>query len=342
MYSLIKFFLFLLPPEKAHNVALDLMEIALKFPLIGSYLKYSFKSNKQVPVTIAGITFPNMVGLAAGFDKDAKRLHLLKEFGFGFVEVGTVTPKAQSGNPKPRLFRIPQDYALINRMGFNNRGVEDMVDRLKNRPEGLIVGGNIGKNKTTPNNNAIRDYVYCFEMLYDHVDYIAVNISSPNTPGLRDLQEESFIVGLFEQLHKIRSEKSTSKPIFLKLAPDLQMNAIKELVRVIKIANVDGLIATNTTVSREKLSISTRKIEKIGDGGLSGQPVFEASNAMLAALSIELGGKIPIMGVGGIFTGQDASEKLMRGANLIQVYTGFVYEGPWIVKNILNSINYND
>ena len=342
MYSLIKFFLFLLPPEKAHNVALDLMEKALKFPLLGTYLKHSFKSNKQVPVTVAGITFPNMVGLAAGFDKDAKRLHLLKEFGFGFVEVGTVTPKPQSGNPKPRLFRIPQDYALINRMGFNNRGVEDMVDRLKNRPEGLIVGGNIGKNKTTPNDNAIIDYVYCFEMLYDHVDYIAVNISSPNTPGLRDLQEESFIVGLFEQLHKIRSEKAISKPIFLKLAPDFQTNAIKELVRIIKLAKVDGLIATNTTVSREKLSISNQEIEKMGAGGLSGQPVFDASNAMLAALSIELGGKIPIMGVGGIFNGQDASEKLMRGANLIQVYTGFVYEGPWIVKNILNSINYND
>ena len=342
MYSLIKFFLFLLPPEKAHNVALDLMEKALKFPLLGTYLKHSFKSNKQVPVTVAGITFPNMVGLAAGFDKDAKRLHLLKEFGFGFVEVGTVTPKPQAGNPKPRLFRIPQDYALINRMGFNNRGVEDMVDRLKNRPEGLIVGGNIGKNKTTPNDKAIIDYVYCFEMLYDHVDYIAVNISSPNTPGLRDLQEESFIVGLFEQLHKIRTAKAISKPIFLKLAPDFQMNAIKELVRIIKLAKVDGLIATNTTVSREKLSISNQEIEKMGAGGLSGQPVFDASNAMLAALSIELGGKIPIMGVGGIFNGQDASEKLMRGANLIQVYTGFVYEGPWIVKNILNSINYND
>jgi dihydroorotate dehydrogenase len=342
MYSFIKFFLFLLPPEKAHNFALDLMEKAIKLPILGNYLKNSFKSNNQVPINVAGITFPNLVGLAAGFDKDAKRLHLLKEFGFGFVEVGTVTPKAQSGNPKPRLFRIPKDFALINRMGFNNRGVEDMVIRLKNRPEGLIVGGNIGKNKTTPNEKAMIDYVYCFEILYDHVDYIAVNISSPNTPGLRDLQEESFIVGLFSQLHKIRSEKAISKPIFLKLAPDFQTNTIKELVRVIRTAKVDGLIATNTTVSRDKLSISNQEIEKMGAGGLSGQPVFEASNAMLAALSIELGGEIPIIGVGGIFTGQDASEKLMRGANLIQVYTGFVYEGPWIVKNILNTINYNE
>lgn len=342
MYSLIKFFLFLLPPETAHNVALDLMEKALKFPLIGRYLKNSFKSEKQVPVIVAGITFPNMVGLAAGFDKDAKRLHLLKEFGFGFVEVGTVTPKPQDGNPKPRLFRIPKDFALINRMGFNNCGVVEMVERLKNRPEGLIVGGNIGKNKLTPNDEAINDYVYCFEMLYDHVDYIAVNISSPNTPGLRDLQEESFIVGLFEQLHKIRAEKAISKPIFLKIAPDFQMNEIKEIVRVINIAKVDGIIATNTTVSREKLSISAKEIIKMGAGGLSGAPVLEPSNFVLSTLSLELAGKIPIMGVGGVFNGRDASAKLNRGADLVQVYTGFVYEGPWIVKNILDSIhNYN-
>ena len=342
MYSLIKFFLFLLPPETAHNVALDLMEKALKFPLIGRYLKNSFKSEKQVPVIVAGITFPNMVGLAAGFDKDAKRLHLLKEFGFGFVEVGTVTPKPQDGNPKPRLFRIPKDFALINRMGFNNCGVVEMVERLKNRPEGLIVGGNIGKNKLTPNDEAINDYVYCFEMLYDHVDYIAVNISSPNTPGLRDLQEESFIVGLFEQLHKIRAEKAISKPIFLKIAPDFQMNAIKEIARVINIAKVDGIIATNTTVSREKLSISAAAIIKMGAGGLSGAPVLEPSNFVLSTLSLELAGKIPIMGVGGVFNGRDASAKLNRGADLVQVYTGFVYEGPWIVKNILDSIhNYN-
>lgn len=341
MYSLIKFCLFLLPPEKAHDVALNLIESVLQWPVIGQMIKNNLKSDKQVPVTVAGITFPNMVGLAAGFDKDAKRLHLLKEFGFGHVEVGTVTPKPQPGNPQPRLFRIPQDYALINRMGFNNQGVDAMVERLKNRPEGLIVGGNIGKNKNTPNENAIDDYVYCFEKLYDYVDYIAVNISSPNTPGLRDLQEETFIVGLFTELHKIRAEKSVSKPIFLKLAPDFQLNAIKNLVKIIKKAGVDGVIATNTTISREKLSISSAEIEKIGAGGLSGQPVFEASNAMLASLSIELGGQIPIIGVGGIFNGQDASEKIIRGANLLQVYTGFVYEGPWIVKNILDSINYN-
>jgi dihydroorotate dehydrogenase len=341
MYSLIKFFLFLLPPEKAHDIALNLMQSALKWPIIGTLLRRSFKIENPIPVTVAGITFPNILGLAAGFDKDAKRLHLLKEFGFGFVEVGTVTPKAQKGNPKPRLFRIPDNLALINRMGFNNEGIDKMVERLKNRPDGLIVGGNIGKNKSTPNDKAIIDYVYCFEKLYDYVDYIVVNISSPNTPGLRDLQEESFIVGLFSELQKIRTERKVHKPIFLKLSPDFQFSAIKDLVRIITKAKVDGIVATNTTISREKLTISEKEIEKIGPGGLSGQPIFESSNAILATLSIELGGQIPIIGVGGIFNGIDATEKLVRGANLIQIYTGFVYEGPWIVKNILKDINYN-
>jgi dihydroorotate dehydrogenase len=341
MYSLIKFFLFLLPPEKAHDIALNLMQSALKWPIIGALLRRSFKIENPIPVTVAGITFPNILGLAAGFDKDAKRLHLLKEFGFGFVEVGTVTPKAQKGNPKPRLFRIPNNLALINRMGFNNEGIDKMVERLKNRPEGLIVGGNIGKNKTTPNDKASIDYVFCFEKIYDYVDYIVVNVSSPNTPGLRDLQEESFIVGLFSELQKIRAQRTVYKPIFLKLSPDFQFSAIRDLVKIITKAKVDGIVATNTTISRDKLTISEKEIEKIGPGGLSGQPIFESSNSILATLSIELGGQIPIIGVGGIFNGIDATEKLVRGANLIQIYTGFVYEGPWIVKNILKDINYN-
>jgi len=341
MYSLIKFFLFLLPPEKAHDIALNLMQSALKWPIIGAILRRSFKIENPIPVTVAGITFPNILGLAAGFDKDAKRLHLLKEFGFGFVEVGTVTPKAQKGNPKPRLFRIPNNLALINRMGFNNEGIDKMVERLKNRPEGLIVGGNIGKNKTTPNDKASIDYVFCFEKIYDYVDYIVVNVSSPNTPGLRDLQEESFIVGLFSELQKIRAQRTVYKPIFLKLSPDFQFSAIRDLVKIITKAKVDGIVATNTTISRDKLTISEKEIEKIGPGGLSGQPIFESSNSILATLSIELGGQIPIIGVGGIFNGIDATEKLVRGANLIQIYTGFVYEGPWIVKNILKDINYN-
>jgi len=342
MYRLIKFLLFLLPPEKAHDVALNLIELALRIPVIGAAFKRSFNSGPQKSVEFAGIRFPNIIGLAAGFDKDAKRLSLWKALGFGHVEVGTVTPKAQPGNPKPRLFRLVDDRAVINRMGFNNGGVDAMVERLKKRPEGLIVGGNIGKNKDTPNEFAIEDYVICFEKLYPYVDYITVNVSSPNTPGLRDLQTESFLVPLFEKLNALRSEKSTFKPIFLKIAPDFQLKAIKQLAKIIKKLPIQGLIATNTTVSRDRLDLSKKEVEKIGAGGLSGAPLFEASNAILATLSIELGNTMPIVGVGGIFNGFDVAEKLTRGAGLVQVYTGFIYEGPWIVRNILNELTFED
>ena len=342
MYRLIKFLLFLLPPEKAHDVALNLIELALRIPVIGAAFKRSFNSGPQKSVEFAGIRFPNIVGLAAGFDKDAKRLSLWKALGFGHVEVGTVTPKAQPGNPKPRLFRLVDDRAVINRMGFNNGGVDAMVERLKKRPEGLIVGGNIGKNKDTPNEFAIEDYVICFEKLYPYVDYITVNVSSPNTPGLRDLQTESFLVPLFEKLNALRAEKSSFKPIFLKIAPDFQLKAIKQLAKIIKKLPIQGLIATNTTVSRDRLDLSKKEVEKIGAGGLSGAPLFEASNAILATLSIELGNTMPIVGVGGIFNGFDVAEKLTRGAGLVQVYTGFIYEGPWIVRNILNELTFED
>ncbi len=341
MYQLIRLFLFTLSPEKAHDVALKLIQFGLSVPLIGGILKKSFKPEHTKSVEFAGIQFPNIVGLAAGFDKDAKYLNLWKTIGFGHVEVGTVTPRPQPGNPKPRLFRIPQDLAVINRMGFNNYGVDAMVERLKKRPQGLIVGGNIGKNKDTDNDLAEDDYIICFQKLYDHVDYITVNVSSPNTPGLRDLQSEKFLVPLFEKLHAIRNSKPVQKPIFIKIAPDFQMSSLKKLVTVIKQLNVQGVIATNTTISRENLSISPKEIDKIGAGGLSGAPLFEASNAILATLGIELGPQIPLIGVGGIFNGYDASEKLVRGAGLVQVYTGFIYEGPWIVKNILKDISYN-
>ena len=342
MYRFIKSLLFLLPPEKAHDVALNLIEIALKIPIFGLVFKRSFNSGPQRNVEFAGITFPNIVGLAAGFDKDAKRLHLWKALGFGHVEVGTVTPKAQPGNPKPRLFRLVEDRAVINRMGFNNGGVDAMVNRLKKRPDGLIVGGNIGKNKDTPNEFATDDYVICFEKLYPYVDYITVNVSSPNTPGLRDLQTESFLVPLFEKLNQIRSEHEKFKPIFLKIAPDFQLKAVKQLAKIIKSLPIQGVIATNTTISRSGLEASAKEIEKIGAGGLSGAPLFEASNAILATLSIELGNSMPIIGVGGIFNGFDVSEKLTRGAGLVQVYTGFIYEGPWIVRNILRELSFDE
>ncbi len=342
MYGFIKFLLFLLPPEKAHDVALNLIEFALKIPLIGTLLKKSFNSGPQKTVDFAGIKFPNVIGLAAGFDKDAKRLKLWKDLGFGHVEVGTVTPKAQPGNPKPRLFRLVEDRAVINRMGFNNQGVDAMVNRLKKRPEGLIVGGNIGKNKDTPNELAINDYIYSFEKLYPYVDYITVNVSSPNTPGLRDLQTESFLVPLFEQLNDLRKTQEKFKPIFLKIAPDFQLNAIRLLGGIIKRLPIQGIIATNTTVSRSGLEISQKELDKIGAGGLSGAPLFESSNAILATLSIEIGNIMPIIGVGGIFNHFDVQEKLTRGAGLVQVYTGFIYEGPWIVRNILKHLQFED
>ncbi len=342
MYRLIKFLLFLLPPEKAHDVALNLIELALRIPVVGSTFKRSFNSGPQRSVDFAGITFPNIVGLAAGFDKDAKRLSLWKALGFGHVEVGTVTPKSQPGNPKPRLFRLVDDRAVINRMGFNNGGVDAMVERLKKRPEGLIVGGNIGKNKDTPNESAIDDYIICFEKLYPYVDYITVNVSSPNTPGLRDLQTESFLVPLFDKLNTLRSEKAIFKPIFLKIAPDFQLKAVKQLAKIIKKLPIQGIIATNTTISRDRLNVSQKDLEQIGAGGLSGAPLFEASNTILATLSIELGNSMPIIGVGGIFNGLDVAEKLTRGAGLVQVYTGFIYEGPWIVRNILKELTFDD
>lgn len=336
MYALIKAFLFLFKPETAHDLAMRGLQFVFSIPLLGKWIENSFKISHAKPVEMNGIVFPNAVGLAAGFDKDAKWLHLLKKLGFGHVEVGTVTPKAQPGNPAPRLFRLPIDNALINRMGFNNEGVDAMVNRLKKRPDGLIVGGNIGKNKVTPNEEAINDYVYCFEALYDYVDYLVVNISSPNTPGLRDLQEDSFITGLFSELHERRAKKDVWKPIYLKIAPDFQQSGIKKLIKTIKAAKVDGIIATNTTISRDGLMTDHKKVEKIGAGGLSGAPVFDQSNAILSYLAMELGGEIPLIGVGGVFQKEDYEEKISRGATLVQVYTGFIYEGPWIVKKILS------
>ncbi len=340
MYNLIKFFLFKLNPEKAHFVALSLIKTTLRLPIIGKILKSSFKPSNKInkAINFGGIKFPNHLGLAAGFDKDAKHLKLWKDIGFGHVEVGTVTPKPQSGNPKPRLFRLVSDEAIINRMGFNNDGVSCMVERLKMRPEGLIVGGNIGKNKITPNEDAENDYIYCFNELYDYVDYITVNVSSPNTPGLRDLQNESFLVPLFEKLNKIREEKGIFKPLFLKIAPDFQMSELKLLVGVIKKLPIQGIIATNTTISRDDLETSEKKIKKLGTGGLSGRPLFKISTAIQSALSIELGNDFPIIGVGGILNADDANEKINKGAGLIQIYTGFVYQGPWIVKSILNGL----
>ena len=337
MYKLLKTLLFLLPPEVAHEFALKSLQIIFRIPLIGHWLKKSFQpSGPLQPIEVAGLTFPNPVGLAAGFDKNAKWLHLLKDLGFGHVEIGTVTPLPQSGNLAPRLFRLPKDNALINRMGFNNDGIEAVVERLKHRPEGLIVGGNIGKNKITPNKLAANDYITAFSAIYDYVDYITVNISSPNTPGLRDLQEDELICDLFQQLQSLRSEKAQSKPIFLKIAPDFQQSQIHSLIQTIKRANVDGVIATNTTIDRSQLTSPKSTIDACGAGGLSGLPLYESSNTILGFLAVELGMDFPLIGVGGVFTKDQYEGKIALGASLVQVYTGFIYEGPRIVRNILS------
>ena len=338
MYGILRFFLFLLPPENAHYVAMDLLSIGLKLPLIKNIIKQQYGSQTAYPVNFLGIQFPNPIGLAAGFDKDARWLHLLKNLGFGFVEVGTVTPLPQDGNPKPRLFRLKKDQALINRMGFNNQGIDAMVERLKKRPEGLIVGGNIGKNKVTPNDKAIDDYRICFEKTYPWVDYIVVNVSSPNTPGLRELQEKAFLTNLFRELHGLRSQYAKQKPILLKIAPDLTPEALREIADTVKECKIEGIIATNTTISREGLVCDAKSLETIGAGGLSGAPVRQKSNDVITQLRQLLGPEYPIMGVGGIFTAEDVKEKKAAGANLYQVYTGFVYQGPGMVKQLLSGL----
>ncbi len=326
----------MLPPELVHVFALRSLYIILKIPFLGYWIKKGFLPTHPKTVVFAGIEFPNTLGLAAGFDKNAKWLSLLKDLGFGHVEIGTVTPEPQPGNPKPRLFRLPKDNALINRMGFNNDGVEALVERLKRRPSGLVVGGNIGKNKNTPNENAQNDYTIAFSAIYDYVDYLVVNISSPNTPGLRDLQEDKFITELFAILQQIRSRKNVWKPILLKIAPDLSPLQIHSLVVSIKKAKVDGVIATNTTIGRTNLKTNPKKIAKMGAGGLSGRPIFESSNTILELLSTELAGTIPLIGVGGVFNKKDYNEKISRGASLVQLYTGFIYVGPLIVRKILS------
>lgn len=281
-----------------------------------------------------GLTFKNPVGLAAGFDKDAKLIDELECFGFGFIEIGTVTPKAQPGNDKPRLFRLPADQAIINRMGFNNGGVEAALERLKNRKASVIIGGNIGKNKVTPNENAFDDYKYCFETLFPEVDYFVVNVSSPNTPNLRALQDKEPLTQLLNGLMALNNQKEKRKPILLKIAPDLTDSQLQDIVDIVKEVQLDGLIATNTTISRAGLSTSKEKVEAIGAGGLSGRPLRERSTQILRFLRSKLGKDFPIISVGGIMSADDAIEKLQAGASLIQVYTGFIYEGPALVKKI--------
>ncbi len=340
MYKLfIKPFLFLLPPEKAHHFTLFMLKLVLAIPIVGHLFRASFRfKSPLLNKKLFGLHFENPVGLAAGFDKEGLHYRAMKSLGFGFIEVGTVTPKGQPGNPQPRMFRLPKDHGLINRMGFNNEGVEALVSRLKNRPKNLIIGGNIGKNKDTPNEKATEDYVICFEKLFPYVDYFVVNVSSPNTPNLRALQEKEPLTQLLSTLQALNLKKSAPKPILLKIAPDLNSSQLDDIIDIVSDTKIAGIIATNTTISREDLKENKDRIEKIGAGGLSGKPVRQRSTEVIRYLNTKTNGELTIIGVGGIASAEDAIEKLEAGASLVQIYTGLIYEGPSLIKNINKAI----
>ncbi len=335
MYRLVRPFLFLVDPERIHTWVAGILRFQSKWPGFKVLLRsvYQVRDNR-LEKKLFGLTFPNPVGLAAGFDKDARLIDELSSLGFGFIEIGTLTPRAQPGNEKPRLFRLPADQALINRMGFNNEGVEAAVERLKKRRSNIIVGGNIGKNKATPNDTAYDDYAACFHALYDYVDYFVINVSSPNTPGLRELQEKEPLEQLLRAVKSLNMEKPVARPILLKIAPDLTDGQLDDIVDILKSTRIDGVIATNTTIAREGLSTSAEELQRIGSGGLSGKPLGSKATQIIRYLRSKLGKDFPIIGVGGIMSPEDALEKLEAGADLVQIYTGFIYEGPALIRRI--------
>ncbi len=331
--------LFLFDAEKIHHFTFQLLKIIFKIPFAKSIAKRIFDyQHPTLERNLFGLHFKNPVGLAAGFDKNAILIDELACFGFGFIEIGTVTPKPQPGNDQPRLFRLIPDQAIINRMGFNNEGLENIITRLKKKNKKIILGGNIGKNKITPNEEAILDYELCFEALFDYVDYFVVNVSSPNTPNLRALQEKEPLEKLLKHLQQKNNDKPSPKPILLKIAPDLTETQLDEVVEVIINSKIAGLIATNTTIDRENLQTSKEKIAEIGAGGLSGKPLRDKSTEVIRYISKKSNQAFPIIAVGGIMNEADAIEKLQAGASLIQIYTGFIYEGPALVNRINRKI----
>lgn len=335
--SLIRPLLFNYQPEKAHHLITGLFKTLLGFPGVRGIVRGMYTVNDpSLKREVFGLTFNNPVGLAAGFDKQADLYNDFAELGFGFIEVGTITPKGQEGNPKPRMFRLPFDEGLINRMGFNNGGLEPAIENLKKRKTNIIIGGNIGKNKITPNDQATSDYEKCFHALFEYVDYFVVNVSSPNTPGLRELQDKEPLTALLSTLQKLNNGKSSRKPILLKIAPDLSNDQLDDIISIVADTKIDGVIATNTTISREGLATPEKITSEAG--GLSGKPVKKRSTEVIRYLSEKSNQAFPIIGVGGIQTAEDAIEKLEAGASLVQVYTGFIYEGPSMVKNILKGI----
>lgn len=334
MYKLfIRPFLFLIDPEKVHHLVFRLIKITFFIPGVSFLARMIFTvKNEKLIVSKMGLRFANPIGLAAGFDKDAVLYKQLAAFGFGFIEIGTLTPKPQPGNDKPRMFRLPQSQGLINRMGFNNKGVDAAAKRLKKRKKSIIIGGNIGKNKSTSNDEALNDYIYCFNALFEVVDYFVINVSSPNTPGLRELQERGPLLNLLQTIQQLNAAKPKPKPVLLKVAPDLSYTQIDEIIEVVRQTNLAGIVATNTTLSREGIDINEKFAAETG--GLSGKSLTDHSTEIIRYIRMKAGKELVIIGVGGIFTAQDARDKIRAGADLVQVYTGFIYEGPAMAGNI--------
>lgn len=326
-------------PEKAHHTVTRSLRSLTKVWGVKPLLKSIYTiEDPRLEREVFGLKFKNPVGLAAGFDKNAEYIEEMSNFGFGFIEIGTVTPRPQPGNDKPRMFRLIPDEALINRMGFNNQGADVAAGRLKHlkNRNGLIIGGNIGKNKVTPNEEAVNDYIYCFNALYDYVDYFVVNVSSPNTPGLRDLQEKEPLMHILNTLQGLNSKKEVPKPILLKIAPDLTDSQLDDIVEIVTQTKIAGLIATNTTISREGLQSDSNLVKETG--GVSGKPLTKRSTEVIRYVHEKSNGAFPIIGVGGIHSAADALEKLNAGASLVQIYTGFIYEGPGLIRDICKGI----
>jgi dihydroorotate dehydrogenase len=337
--KIIKPLLFLIDAEAAHKLVFSLLKLAFAVPGIKAISALFYRAeHPSLERNLLGLKFKNPVGLAAGFDKDAKLTDELEAFGFGFIEIGTVTPLPQEGNPKPRLFRLPKDEALINRMGFNNEGAHAAAKRLKKKKSSVIIGGNIGKNKITPNEEAVNDYIKCFNELFDAVDYFAVNVSSPNTPNLRELQDKKPLTEILESLQKINLQRNNSKPILLKIAPDLSFTQLDEIIEIVKTTKIHGVIAANTSITREELKTAKAIVEAAGPGGLSGKPIKDRSTEVIKYISQKSNKEFVIMGVGGIHSPEDAIEKLNAGADLVQLYSGFIYEGPGLIKRINSAL----
>lgn len=340
MFQLVRSILFLMPAERAHYFTMNWLKFLFNLPIVKQIFLARLKnSTYHKPTKIAGLTFHNPIGLAAGFDKNARYFNVLHMLGFGFVEIGTVTPKPQDGNPQPRLFRLKKDEALINRMGFNNEGVDAVVERLKKgRIPSLILGGNIGKNKVTPNENAVDDYVICFEKLHPYVDYFVVNVSSPNTPGLRELQEKDALSKILNALANLNKQKDVQKPIFLKIAPDLTWPQIDEVVEIVEETGIAGLITNNTTIDKSNLNTSNQELETIGAGGLSGEPLKDRSRAVLQRVLEQKKTDFAVVSSGGVSEASETKYRFNQGAQLVQIWTGFIYKGPKLIQQALKNL----